>query len=214
MVSGVSVVTTTWNEKENIELLVHEVRAALRGVLHEVIVVDDSSTDGTLQAAERVADVAVGKPRQGQSLGLLFGMKLAKYPLIVTIDSDLENPPALIPELLRLAEKFDLVVASRTTLPRFAERYASKTLGKMLGVKDTYSNYRLYKRDIISKFNLRGGETFGAEFLVIAKKQGFRLGELHYAPPTRRKNPRIGGNVKANCRIMWASLKAFLLYLS
>ena len=67
MVSGVSVVTTTWNEKENIEQLVCEVQAALRGVVHEVVVVDDSSTDGTLQVAKRVADVAVGKPRQGQS---------------------------------------------------------------------------------------------------------------------------------------------------
>jgi len=191
MVSGVSVVTTTWNEKENIEQLVCEVQAALRGVVHEVVVVDDSSTDGTLQVAKRVADVAVGKPRQGQSSGLLFGMKLAKYPLIVTIDSDLENPPALIPELLQLAEKFDVVVASRTKLPRYAELYASKTLGKMLGVTDTYSNYRLYKRDVVSKLELRGGETFGAEFLVIAKKRGFRLGELHYAPPTRPEGARV-----------------------
>ena len=83
----------------------------------------------------------------------------------------------------------------------------------MLGITDTYSNYRLYKQEIVSKLNLRGGETFGAEFLVIAKKQGFKLGELHYEPPSRRKNPRIGGSVKANCRIMWASFKAFLVYL-
>ncbi len=211
---GVSVVTTTWNERENIEQLVREVRQVLRGVPHEVIVVDDSSSDGTLQVAQRVADVAVGKPRQGQSRGLLYGLKLAKYPLVVTIDSDLENPPTLIPELLHLGVTFDVVVASRTKLPRFSEKYASKTLGKLLDIRDVYSNFRVYKREVISKLKPLRGETFGAEFLVSAKKQGFRLGEVMYVAPPRRAHPRIGGSLKANLRIQWATAKSFLLYLS
>jgi dolichol-phosphate mannosyltransferase len=210
---GVSVVTTTWNEKENIGQLVAEVRQVLRGVTHEVIVVDDSSSDGTLQVAEQVADLAVSKPRKGQTAGLLHGMKLAKYPLVVTIDSDLENPPALIPELLRLAAEFDVVVASRTQLPRFSEKYASRTLGKLVGITDFYSNFRLYKKGAVATFELHGGETFGAEFLLSARKHGFKLGEVMYPPPPRRRHPRIGGSLRANLRIQWATTKAFALYL-
>ena len=176
--------------------------------------VDDSSSDGTLDVARRVADVAVGKPRQGQSIGLLHGMTLAKYPFVVTIDSDLENPPVLIPELLALAEGFDVVVASRTELPRFSEKYASKTIGKLLGIRDVYSNFRLYTKEVVSNLKPLKGETFGAEFLVSAKKQGFKLGEITYVAPPRRAHPRIGGSLKANLRIQWATTKSFLLYLS
>jgi glycosyltransferase involved in cell wall biosynthesis len=49
---GVSVVTTTWNEKENIEKLVPLIRNVLKDVEHEIIVVDDDSNDGTFEAAE------------------------------------------------------------------------------------------------------------------------------------------------------------------
>ena len=62
---GVSVVTTTWNERENIEELILRIRSALKGIPHETIVVDDSSSDGTLEVAKRIADVAVSKVREG-----------------------------------------------------------------------------------------------------------------------------------------------------
>ena len=125
---GISVVTTTWNEKENIEELIYRIRKTLQTVPHEVIVVDDSSSDGTLEVAKRFADVAVGKVREGQTKGLLYGAKIAKYPVIVTIDSDLENSPELIPALVEKLGVYDVVVASRTLLPRFSERWAARTV--------------------------------------------------------------------------------------
>jgi len=93
-----------------------------------------------------------------------------------------------------------------------SERLASKTLGKLLGVTDVFSNYRVYKK-LISKSSLKGGETFGAEFLVIAKKNKLRISEITYQPPPRRQNPRIGGAVKANLRIFWVLFKALAIYL-
>lgn len=212
MIRGISVVTTTWNEVQNIEELIRRVRSTLHDVLHEIIVVDDSSSDGTLKVAERFADIAVSKIREGQTKGLLYGAKLSKFPVVVTIDSDLENSPERIPKLVEKLKMFDLVVASRSVVPRFSERWATKTLGKICGVSDFYSNFRAYKKETLVN-NLRGGETFGGELLIIAKKKGFRIGEITYDAPPRRSKPRIGGSIKANLRIMIASWKCFFIYL-
>lgn len=211
-VQGISVVTTTWNEAENIEELILRIRQTLKGVMHEIIVVDDSSQDGTLQIAERFADVAVGKEREGQTKGLLYGAKLAKFPVVVTVDSDLENPPELIPTLAAKLDIYDLVVASRNVVPRFSERWAAKTLGRICGVSDFYSNFRAYKKETFTS-DLKRGETFGGELLVAAKKKGFRIGEVKYEAPPRRSKPRIGGSIKANLRITAATWKCFFAYL-
>lgn len=210
---GISVVTTTWNEKENIQEVIQRINATLKGTPHEVIVIDDNSADGTLEIAKRYADIAIGKVREGQTKGLLYGAKLAKYPIIVTIDSDLENPPELIPEVVAKLGDFDIVVASRRVLPRFSEKWAAKTLGKICHVSDFYSNFRAFKRDAIVNAHLVKGETFGGELLIDTKLSGYLIGEFRYDAPPRRSRPRIGGSIKANWRISIASMKCLLRYL-
>jgi glycosyltransferase involved in cell wall biosynthesis len=210
---GVSVVTTTWNEKENIQELIQRINTALKGTPHEVIVVDDNSADGTLEAAKQYADVAVGKKREGQTKGLLHGVKLAKFPVIITIDSDLENPPELILKLVEQLEAFDVVVGSRFSLPRFSERWAARTLGKLCSTSDFYSNFRAFKKQALADVDLKMGETFGGELLVIAKKRGCKIGEVKYHAPPRRSSPRIGRSFRANWRISVASFKCLQRYL-
>src|SRR4030066_506429 len=169
--NGVSIVTTTWNERENLVKLVPEIRNVLKQIPHEIIIVDDDSPDGTIHVARRLADVAVSKKREGQSKGLLYGMKLARYPVIVTIDADLENSPAHIPKLIQQIREFDVVVASRLNLPRISEKIASKLLGKVLGVTDIFSNFRAFRKEGVPKLKLRGGGTFGAEVLGIGREE-------------------------------------------
>jgi dolichol-phosphate mannosyltransferase len=212
-VEGISVVTTTWNERENIEELIRRIRATLKNTPHEVIVIDDSSTDGTLDLAKKLADVAIGKAREGQTKGLLYGAKLAKFPVIVTIDSDLENTPELILDLAGKLSQYDLVVASRTVLPRISEWWAAKTLGKLCGTSDFYSNFRAYKKEGLAA-ELHCGETFGGELVVAAKRSGCKIGEIKYVAPPRRSRPRIGGTLRANWRITVASWKCFWLYVT
>jgi dolichol-phosphate mannosyltransferase len=209
--TGISVVTTTWNERENITKLILRIKQTLQGTPHEIIVVDDNSADGTIDVATQLADTAISKIREGQTKGFLSGTKLAKYPIVITIDSDLENPPELIPFLIERLTIFDVVVAARDIIPRFSERLASKTIGKRIGISDFFSNYRAYKRETIGEGTLRG-ETFGGELLINAKKLGYKLGEIKYKAPPRRKKPRIGGSIKANFRIILATCKCWVIY--
>jgi dolichol-phosphate mannosyltransferase len=210
---GISVVTTTWNEKENIIELIQRIHLTLKDIRHEVIVIDDSSPDGTFEIAKRYADIAIGKQHEGQTSGLLFGAKIAKFPVIITIDSDLENPPELITKIIQKLANYDVVVASRKALPRFSEKWAAKTLGKICNTTDFYSNFRAYKKEVLTEANLRYGETFGGELLIIAKKYGYKICDLEYDPLPRRVNPRIGGAIKANWRINVATIKCLLAYL-
>ena len=210
---GISVVTTTYNEHENIVKLIPLLHEVLKNISHEIIVVDDSSLDGTFEAARELADLAIRKAREGQTVGLLFGMKHSRYPVVVTIDADLENPPNIIPTIVEKAlNGYDVIVASRTRLLRFSEKLSSITLGRIIGIHDAFSNFRVYSKAVVDRLEIDCGETFGAELLVRAKIQGCRLGELFYDPPPRRSSPRIGGKVRANLRILNALLKSLLLY--
>jgi len=106
------------------------------------------------------------------------------------------------------------VVASRAIIPRISERFASKTLGKAVGVSDFYSNFRAYKKELVERISLKRGETFGGELLVQAKRQGLEICEITYMPPSRRKKPRIGGTFRANLRISIATVKCIAGYFS
>jgi dolichol-phosphate mannosyltransferase len=119
--TGISVVTATYNECKSLPILISTIRRILDGVTHEIIVVDDSSTDGTFEAAKS-ADVAVVKKREGQTVALLTGMKRAKFPTVVTMDADLENPPELIQVLAERIVDSDIVVAPESLFRDFQRK--------------------------------------------------------------------------------------------
>jgi len=207
LTAGISVVTTCYNERENIQKLIPAIRSALAEIPHQIIVVDDSSPDGTIDVARQVADVAVTKEREGQTSGLAHGMRLARHDALVTIDSDLENRPRWIPTLAGKLADFDIVVASRPELPRISERIFSSLYRNQLDVRDVLSNYRAYRRSIVPLITPTRGETFGAEFLIRAHRRGLRIGEITVEPQQRRPKPRIGNTVTANLRILMALLR-------
>lgn len=123
----VSVVVPVFNEQENISILQSELRAALAGVDHEIIFVDDGSTDRSAEKIESAPNVRILRfeKNTGQSAALYAGIKAARGQTIVMIDSDLQNDPTDIPRLLEeISRGADLVCGYR------AKR--KDTLGKRL----------------------------------------------------------------------------------
>ena len=117
-----SVVAPVCNEAEVVETFYERVRAAVTPLgSFELILVDDGSTDGSWERMLAVAakDPAVRLVRLSRNFGhqsaLTAGLDAARGDAVVTIDSDLQDPPELIPELvLRWRDGYDVVYAVRS----------------------------------------------------------------------------------------------------
>ena len=116
-----SVIVPTFNERENVPVLIERLRETLESLAWEVVFVDDDSTDGTLDALRAAAteDPRVRfihrLGRRGLSSAVIEGVQSTNAPLIAVMDADLQHDEKLLP---RMVEKFadptlDLVVGTR-----------------------------------------------------------------------------------------------------
>ncbi|MCD7099554.1 glycosyltransferase family 2 protein [Stenotrophomonas sp. MMGLT7] len=112
-----SVVVPVFNERDNVQPLVAEIVAALRGTLaFEIVYVDDHSRDDTLavletlKAATPELRVLHHVTQSGQSTAVRNGVKAARAPWIATLDGDGQNDPADIPRLLAARDAADAQV--------------------------------------------------------------------------------------------------------
>jgi len=118
-----AVVVPTFNERENVGLLLEKLDAALDGIQWEVIFVDDDSGDGTAGIARSIArersNVRVLQRigRRGLSSACIEGMLATAAPYIAVMDADLQHDETLLPRMLEVlkAGSLDLVVGSRNT---------------------------------------------------------------------------------------------------
>ena len=102
MRSSVAIVIPAYNEEENITAAVKQVRAVCS---HDITVVDDGSTDGTLALARKTsADkvIETGHGEEGHALQATLHYLAGKYCTMVIQDGDLTIPAATIPELVRI----------------------------------------------------------------------------------------------------------------
>lgn len=117
----ISIVIPTYNEKENIELLIDRVEKAMDSYSKdfEIVIVDDNSPDGTWKIVARIGcnkrfvKLVKRSGKLGLTSAVLDGVKKASGNKIIVMDADLSHPPEKLPEIVKELEKFDLVVGSR-----------------------------------------------------------------------------------------------------
>ncbi len=157
-----SVVVPVRNEQDNVESLIAEINAALQSVIeHEIIYVDDGSTDATyarlkaLQTTYPQLRVIRHAKSCGQSTAVRTGVKFARHDWIATLDGDGQNNPADIPKLLNaLAEGVELVGGNRrqsrrdTWVKRMSSVIANTVRSNMLkdDTPDTGCGLKLFSR--------------------------------------------------------------------
>ena len=218
------VILPTFQESETIATVIRRLRALQDAP--DVLVVDDSSPDGTAEIAraEGAEDSGVTVDVRPARLGLAsayvhgFTHALAEdYDLIVEMDADLSHDPDELPRLLAAATKHDLTVGSRyvpggsvtnwsrarVALSRGGNRYARWMLG--IPFKDATSGYRVYRRELLAQLLKEpfasDGYGFQIELAMRAWRMGYAVGE---APITFSE--RLHGQSKISRRIVVEAL--------
>lgn len=158
-----SVVVPVRNEGPNILPLIDEIRRALGGVAHEIVYVDDGSSDDTgarLREAAHAAPLVARRHRAGcgQSAAIVTGVHAATGEWIATLDGDGQNDPADIPALLARAAAeggaFVLVAGHRTLrrdrwVKRTTSRLANRVRAALLhdATPDSGCGLKLFRRE-------------------------------------------------------------------
>ncbi|MGF6253230.1 glycosyltransferase family 2 protein [Ensifer sp. LBL] len=170
-----SVVIPVFNEEDSIQPLITRVRDALTNfpTPWELILVDDGSTDRTLvNARKALSDPGIDlkivelQKNFGQTAAMQAGIDAAAGRLIATLDGDLQNDPADIPEMVTAIEErqLDLLVGWRKNrqdglfLRKIPSWCANRLIGKITGVRlhDYGCSLKVYRASIIKQVKLMG----------------------------------------------------------
>lgn len=158
-IKSLSIVVPARNESLNIAALMDELNEVLSGLdlpFHEVLVINDGSTDDTVQlAAERDARVISHAMGLGNGAAVKRGIREAKGDWILLLDGDGQHPPHELPAMIAEAELHDMVVASRggtggsihrNIANQVYNRFASYVSGRH--IPDLTSGFRLMRADV------------------------------------------------------------------
>ena len=164
-----AVIIPTYNERENVLLLLDKLNTALAGVHWEAVVVDDNSPDGTWRvvSAAALADPRVRLlrrvGRKGLSSACIEGMLATPAPFVAVIDADLQHDETILPAMLTLLKtgSQDIVVGSRycdgggmdgwsesrIRASRMATDFAKAVTG--LSIQDPMSGFFMLRREYL-----------------------------------------------------------------
>jgi dolichol-phosphate mannosyltransferase len=197
----IQVIIPTYNERDNLPGLV---RAILARDGYRVMVVDDTSPDGTGEVAEGLASEFPGRvdvvhrtgPR-GLGRSYVEGLQRAlagTADVVCQMDADWSHDPQYLPDLVAAMETHDVVIGSRylqgvsvvnwplrrLMLSTFANRYIRAIT--RLKARDCTSGFRCWRRETLSLLPLdrvvSDGYAFVVEMLYEAARRGARVGEV------------------------------------
>ncbi len=207
-------VLPTYDEAANVEPLVEAARTKLPPDA-QVLIVDDSSPDGTGAIADRLAERhanvrVLHRPRkEGLGPAYIAGFREALAGgagLILEMDADFSHDPAYLPRLLDAARRADLVLGSRyvegggvsdwgplrRAVSRGGSAYARLVLG--VGVRDLTGGFKCFRREVLEAIDLdritTRGYAFQVEMTYRALRRGFRVVEV----PIVFRERRVGSS--------------------
>jgi glycosyltransferase involved in cell wall biosynthesis len=187
----ISVAMITMNEEKAVASVIEDIRAALGGREHEIVIVD-SSRDSTPRIAERMGARVIRQfPPQGYGRAMARVLEESRGEVVVTLDCDGTYPATEIPRLadMVLSGEYDLVNASRlekrpAAMPwpnYFANWLFAITVRLLVGVKSTdlHSGMRAYSRQIIESVQVDpNGPALPVDLLLKPALAGFRIREV------------------------------------
>ena len=201
----VSVVVPVKDEAGNVGPLAREIAAALKGEAHEIVFVDDGSTDAT---PDELRGLKIEMPQLrvlrhdrnlGQSRGIRTGAVAARGDIVVTLDGDGQNDPADIPKLLALLRADTSLAmvsgvrvkrqdkASRRLASRLGNGFRNVLLGD--GASDTGCGLKAFHRDMF--LALPYFDHMHRFLIALTQREG---GKVAYVPVNHR--PRLVGASK------------------
>ncbi len=221
----VLIIIPTYNEAENLEKLTAKIHSIVPFV--HILVVDDNSPDGTGDIADRLAEAderIFADHREGK-LGLgtayVHGFKWAigkDYKYIFEMDCDFSHDPHEIPNFLKAAREYDLVIGSRFKDGRlsvvnwplsrlFLSMMAMVYTRMITGLKlwDPTTGYKCFNRRVLEAISLEGihsgGYSFQIEMNFRARRKKFTIGEIPIIFNDRRE-----GQSKMNKKIVFEAI--------
>ncbi len=161
-----TIVAPFYNEVENVPVFYRELKEVLNSLAcqHELVFIDDGSTDGTFQALQMLAEedpslTLLSLSRNfGHQQALTAGLDYAEGDAVIVMDSDLQHPPEIIPRMLELHQSgADVVYAVRDSnhgmgvVKRVTSRIFYQLLGHLTNVKiiPGSADFRLMRREVI-----------------------------------------------------------------
>ncbi len=217
--NGLSVIVPAYNEEAAVGGIVKRLKDALdgAGVTHEIIVVDDGSSDNTAKAASSSGVTVIRHPKNlGYGKAIVTGFEASQYDTLAIIDADDTYLPEDLIRMLPLMDRADMVIGVRK-MDKVKQNFAVTLLRLFLKSlilyftgyfsPDPNSGLRVFKKDIV----IRGGNLFSLKF-------SFSTSLTFFAHLTNRfveylsidYRPRVG---YSKVRHLRDSFRTFLLIL-
>lgn len=180
MIPSVSLIIPTRNESGNLPELVRRIKVSLWGYDYRIVVVDDSD-DNTPQVAELLGCHVIYGRHLGLAQAVIDGIDGTESDYIILMDSDLQHPPELLPQVVGKLGRFDLVVVTKHGKGADDKLSVSRKLQSYLGVlaakklipapvSDPMSGFLGVRRKCLEGVELEGiGFKVGLEIIVKAK---------------------------------------------
>ncbi len=232
-----SIILPTYTERDNIVDLIEAIRSHLEpeGFRYEVVVVDDNSPDGTADVVrERYGDAPwvrlfVRTEERGLATAIRHGIERSDGDIIVVMDTDFNHDPAVIPQMIKFLEFYDLIIGSRFVMGGGMEdhfRYFSSFLYSNLFIRTLFRTqiqdnlsgffsiyrHKLYELGDFDRIFYGYGDYF-IRLLILAWRKRFRMLEVPVFYNIRRHGQSKTGFLRIFVDYTLAVLKLRLLGL-